>query len=196
MAILKTNLHKAQKYITKLNQEVKSFYPISVGILTINLGDETEYILKNVKTKIKKDKEELENNERFSIDLNNLKSIVFKENIKNGTHEILSILNLNRKTLNTYKILISNIKRSDDIKKEEDITKTFIETKKQVLKDTGTSYQTKLNYSIFNIEELEKKVKELSKENEKLEDKLAYNNINSKIEIEITEKTMEFLNLE
>lgn len=196
MPILKSNLHKAQKYITKLNQEVKSFSINSVGVLTIDLGDNTEYIINSMKTKIKEDKEDFEKNEILSKDLNKIKSTIFKKNIENGTHELLVDLNLNRKTLGTYKSLISNIKRTNDIKKEENVTEEFIETKKQVLSNSGNSYQTRINYSIFNVEDLEKKSKELSKEIEKLEDKLAYNNINSIIEVDISEETMAFLNFD
>jgi hypothetical protein len=196
MPILKSNLHKAQKYITKLNQEVKSFSINSVGVLTIDLGDNTEYIINSMKTKIKEDKEDFEKNEILSKDLNKIKSTIFKKNIENGTHELLVDLNLNRKALGTYKSLISNIKRTNDIKKEENVTEEFIETKKQVLSNSGNSYQTRINYSIFDVEDLEKKSKELSKEIEKLEDKLAYNNINSIIEVDISEETMAFLNFD
>lgn len=188
------SLNKAQKYITKITKEIQSLSIYAVSQLTIDVSDKPDEVLKLIDSNVKDSYEKLDLYMCLNEDLRKLKSLVFKTNIKNGTHELLNELNLKRKLVVIYQGLVQNLKRQE-VRNASTVDLEFISDKIKMARDNGTKVD-RINIAVLSRENIEAKLKTLSKEVSVMEDKLASANVQSIITVELSDGVIELLNLD
>jgi hypothetical protein len=202
---IEINLVRAQKYLTKLKTfldsskdqygRVSQFNPESMFHFEALLHGATSFenLKDSINEKVNELKKDFQTRVNIMNDFKNLKDLVHSKNTETGLDRILSEIELNQKFIEFYKKMYMQCK-STPLLTNDTLLSVYNDYRKS-LENKSDFLFTAYNYRFYTNDELNNKIKELTKSNETLENKRDTINASTKINLIFSPDTLEILGL-